>query len=157
MTVRFFTDADGFYLGSFWEGTQPPAGAVECGEGLDGHQLVLGVWQPVTQTDWAAHFKPQETLEQWRAEAKAEKWQLKTVMGPEAWAVVQAIHDDPTIILGDGGNWDISAQIWAVKTAIADVQTVPRVSELVEMLRYALGWSNEFADDIFRQAAAVRR
>lgn len=99
----------------------------------------------------------QAALEAWRADKTAEKWQLKTVMGPQAWAVVQAIEADPTIILGDGGGADISAQIWAVKTAIADVQTVPRVSELVEMLRYALGWSNEFADDVFRQAGAVRR
>lgn len=157
MTVRFFADAEGFYLGSFWDGTEPPAGAVECPEGMDGHRLVAGVWQPVTAAEWVMHFKPQETLEQWRARATAEKWQLKTVMGPQAWAVVQAIEADPTIILGDGAGADISAQIWAVKTAIADVQTVPRVSELVEMLRYALGWSNEFADDVFRQAATVRR
>ena len=157
MTVRFFTDADGFYLGSFWDGTKSPFGSVECDEGRDGHRLVSGVWKPVTETEWAAHFAPQPTIEAWRAGATAEKWQLKTVMGPDAWAVVQGIQDDPTLILGDGGGADISDQIWAVKTAIADVQTVPRLSELVEMLRYALMWSDEFADDIFRQAAAVRR
>lgn len=96
----------------------------------------------------------QAALEGWRQEAVAQRWQIETVMAPDEWGVIMAIEADPTLILGPMAT---SAQIRAVRIAINGVYDIPRISQLVDMLRYALGWTDEQADEMFRRAMAERR
>jgi len=140
MNVKFYTDADGFYLGSFWDGTLPPEGAVKCDEGPDGHRLVAGEWQRVPKDEWEAHFAPPQTVEEWRATATADAWQLVAVLGAERW---QAIVE-----------W---AQIdFVTATLVAKATVIPRASETVDVLAYVLGMTDTEVDDVFRAAAALR-
>ena len=140
MTVKFFTDADGFYLGSFWDGTEPPAGAVECPEGRDGHRLASGVWQSVTEADWVVHFKPQETLEQWRAGAKADAWQIAFVLGEARWQALVAWADG----------------YFNTRILVAKATVIPRASDTVALMAWVLGMTDTEVDEAFRAAATIR-
>lgn len=96
----------------------------------------------------------QAALDAWRATATAKKWQLRMLLGPTQWALVEELGNDPSAILG----YEVTQeQAWGLKVLIADIDDVPRLSETVEMLRFVLVMSDEAADDLFRRAAALKR
>lgn len=140
MTVRFFTDADGFYLGSFWDGTEPPEGAVECSEGRDGHRLVDGAWQPVAKADWVDRLKAPQPVEDWRATAMADAWQIAFVLGEARW---QAL-----VFWADG--------YFNTRILVAKATVIPRASDTVALMAWVLEMDDEDVDTVFRTAATIR-
>jgi hypothetical protein len=53
MTVRYFANASGVYLGAFGPGTTPPAGAIEVPAPADARQMWLnGAWQAAPPLRW---------------------------------------------------------------------------------------------------------
>ena len=140
MNVKFFTDADGFYLGSFWDEAKPPAGAVECAEGFDGHRLVDKTWVPVPKDEWLEHFAAPPTAEEWRAGATADAWQIVAVLGEARWQ---------TIV--EWAQFD-----FVTATLVAKATVIPRASETVDVMAYVLGLSPEEVDQVFRVASGLK-
>ena len=89
-----------------------------------------------------------------RQSMTAKKWQLRSVLGPSGWAVVEMLLTDPKAILG----FDLDEQAaWDLRCLVEDIDDIPRVSETVDLLAYAFRMSDLEADELFRQAVAKRK
>ena len=81
-------------------------------------------------------------LEVQRAGWVVDRWQIKTVLGRDLWAMIEAF--------GTGASAP-----WGLKTVIDDAVTIPRVSQTVDLLAYILGFGEEEVDDIFRRSMTL--
>lgn len=137
---RFFTDADGYYLGSFWGDTPAPDCAIECEEAGEGLRKVGKDWVQVSEAEWRDHFM---TIEERRETWVVDRWQIKAVLGAEAWAKVVEFGNAPDAP-------------WGLRVVIEDAQKIPRLSETVELLAWLLGMSDEEVDVVFKTAIELR-
>lgn len=140
MASRYFTDADGYYLGSFWDDTPAPDGAIECEEAGFGLRKVGKKWVVVSEAEWREHFM---TLEERRATWVVDRWQIKAVLGEAAWTKVVEFGMAPDAP-------------WGLRVVIEDAQKIPRLSETVELLAWLLGMDAEQVDALFLAAMALR-
>jgi hypothetical protein len=118
------------------------------------YQVIPSTWvDPTPPPKPDPEAEAHAALEAWRAGKSAKKWQLRTIIGPERWAIAQAVAADPSGTLG----FEVPPiTAWGMKVVIEDVDDVPRLSGTVDLLAYLFGMSDEEADEVFRQAAELR-
>lgn len=85
---------------------------------------------------------PEEILERERASWWCSRRQGKLVLGEEKWNEVVALADDPDMP-------------WGLRVAVHDTYEWHRNSEEMAALIWAMGLTEEEADDLFRAAMAV--
>ncbi|MGV8987603.1 MAG: hypothetical protein ACOH2H_15130 [Cypionkella sp.] len=77
-----------------------------------------------------------------RASMRADRWQLVVALGQDRWATVLAFRDAPE-------------STWAMRQIIDTAVTIPRISETVDLLAYALGMDDAAVDQIFTVAMSL--
>ena len=97
-----------------------------------GDVLIDGVWVGVLPD-------PAELLAQERAAMVCTRQQGKLALGPTVWASVLALADEPDTP-------------WGLKVAIEDTVEWRRTNEDMQALVWAIGLTEEQADDLFRLA-----
>lgn len=96
----------------------------------------------------------QAALEAERQVMSAKKWQLRSVMGQNEWSVIETLLTDPVSIL----DFPLDTQAsWDLRCLIEDIDDIPRISETVDLLAYALRKDDAAVDNLFRMAAAKRK
>jgi len=98
--------------------------------------------RPMTVEEIAALPTPDELLTQERANMKCTRQQGKLAIGPTVWASVLTMVDDPDTP-------------WGLKVAIEDTVEWRRTNEDMQALVWAMGLSEEQADDLFRLAMTL--
>ncbi|MGV8987663.1 MAG: hypothetical protein ACOH2H_15435 [Cypionkella sp.] len=77
-----------------------------------------------------------------RASMRADRWQLVVALGQDRWATVLAFRDEPE-------------STWAMRQIIDTAITIPRISETVDLLAYALGMDDAAVDQVFTVAMSL--
>ena len=114
----------------------PPEGfRYEDGVGNIGDVLVDGAWVEVLPD-------PAEALAAERAAMKCSRQQGKLAIGPTVWASVLTMVDDPDTP-------------WGLRVAIEDTVEWRRTDEDMQALVWAIGLTEEQADDLFRLAMTL--
>ena len=113
-----------------WAMGWPSAEGAEIGSSYD------GVTFTAHQTD------PQELLAKERANMVCTRQQGKLALGPTVWASVLALADDPDTP-------------WGLRVAIEDTVEWRRTDEDMQALIWAMGLTEEQADDLFRLAMTL--
>jgi len=85
---------------------------------------------------------PEEVLAEWRENASCSRAQGKLAIGPEVWGQVVAMLDDPETP-------------WGLRVAVDDTPVWNRNNEDMAALIWAMGLTDEEADDLFRLAATL--
>jgi len=100
-----------------------------------GSSLVNGEWvEP--QED------PEQELKAWRENASCTRAQGKLAIGPEVWGQVVTMLDDPETP-------------WGLRVAVEDTPVWNRNNEDMAALIWAMGLTEEQADDLFRLAVTL--
>ena len=111
-------------------------------------KLVNGIRVELTADEIAqreaelAAITPESLLAQERARMVCSRAQGKTAIGPEIWAGVLALADDPETP-------------WALKVAVHDTYEWRRLDPNMDTLIWAMGLTPEEADDLFRLAMTL--
>jgi len=92
--------------------------------------------------DWHEVPDPAPSIEDQRAAMVCTRAQGKLAIGPEIWAQVVAMADDPETP-------------WGIKVAIYDTYEWRRLDPNMDALIWAMGLTPEEADDLFRLAMTL--
>jgi len=85
---------------------------------------------------------PEKELKEWRESASCTRAQGKLTIGPEVWGRVLAMLDDPETP-------------WGLRVAVEDTPVWNRNNEDMAALIWAMGLTEEQADDLFRLAVTL--
>lgn len=143
MTVIGYMDAAGVFRESVQEGSNPRGQNLILAPDGWGHGLR---W---TGTAWVEHVD----LELSRQDMVADKWQLVAIldlMDPALWQRIEGYA---------AGTVDASPLPPCdpiTRSAIRNAITIPRLSQIVDLLAYLLGWDADEVDELFRRAMELR-
>lgn len=93
-----------------------------------------------------AFIHAQEALVKWRRNAVTEKWRViaaLNLLDVAIWPQIQAYAADP--------ECDVIS-----RAAIEHAENIPRMSEVIDLIAYRLGWDNDQVDALFRAAMQIR-
>lgn len=110
---------------------------LESGKDFDALKVVASDWHEIPDPQ-----PPEPTIEEQRATWSCSRAQGKLAIGPEVWANVVAMADDPETP-------------WGLKVAIYDTYEWHRLDPNMDVLIWAMGLTDEQADDLFRLAMTL--
>lgn len=155
MSIQYYDPVTGCWLGSYQEGTPcryleaAPAPADANGfYGCEGMRWDGMAWvdDPTAADQAFALMYPEQALAQERAGMVADKWQIVAaleILEPGAWPKVATFRASP-----------LCTPVFAA--AIDYAITLPRMSESVATLAWAMDLPDERVDAVFRLAMMIR-
>lgn len=138
---------EGDWLGSFADGDR----LAECGipapeGGKPGLRWDGKAWQPDPKAELRAAVRIAtmgRIIAAERANWTAQRWQMIVALGEANWATVLAFRDDPVCS-------------WSMRQIIDTATEIPRMSETVDLLAYALQMTEAEVDRVFTTAMALK-
>ena len=146
-SVQYMT-AGGVWLCSCQEGTDPPEGAIPAPADAAGFHGMEGL-------RWDGGAWVIDALDAERSAMVADKWQIVAILDLEDPALWQRITDwaegrlaetEPELPLCDP----------ITRSAIRNAITIPRLSQIVDLLAWLLAWDGDRVDQLFRLSMALR-
>ena len=162
MSIQYYDPVTGCWLGSYQEGTPcryleaAPAPADANGfYGCEGMRWDGMAWvdDPTASDQAVALMYPEQTLAQERTGMVADKWQIVAALDLEDPALWRRITDYAE------GVWidpDLPPCDPITRSAIRNAITIPRMSQIVDLLAWLLAWDTDEVDALFRRAMAIR-